>query len=59
MLYAEYKREMAGIETLETLSLSEAKNLDGVRIKFVVGQLLYFGSLLYAMQMCNDWHIDA
>ncbi|CAN7167100.1 hypothetical protein LJR161_000218 [Variovorax paradoxus] len=59
VLYAEYKREMAGIETLETLSLSEAKNLDGVRIKFVVGQLLYFGSLLYAMQMCNDWHIDA
>jgi hypothetical protein len=59
MLYAEYKREMAEIETLETLSLSEARNLDGVRIKFVVGQLLYFGSLLYTMQMCNDWHIDA
>uniref|UniRef100_UPI000D378DD4 hypothetical protein n=1 Tax=unclassified Variovorax TaxID=663243 RepID=UPI000D378DD4 len=57
-LYAEYKREMAGIETLETLSLSEAKNLDGVRIKFVVGLLLYFGSLLYTMHMCNDWNID-
>jgi hypothetical protein len=58
VLYAEYMREMAGIETLETLSLSEAKNLGGVRIKFVVGQLLYFGSLLYTMQMCNDWNID-
>lgn len=54
-LHMEYRREMARIESMECFSLADAEYLEGINVGFIMGQLLYFGSLLYTMQMCTQW----
>jgi hypothetical protein len=54
-LYAEYKRELAKLNVLEELSLSNTKVLARVEISTPIAELLYVGGLLFSIQMCWNW----
>lgn len=54
-LWAEYKRELAKLNILESFSLSDLPCFIGVNIATPIAELLYFGSLLFSIQMNSDW----
>lgn len=54
-LLREYKRELAKLNALEHFSLSQARHFEGVRIPTAIAELLYFGGILFTVQMHFDW----
>lgn len=59
VLLREYKRELAKLNALEHFTLSQARYFEGVRIPTAIAELLYFGGLLFTVQMYFDWGMDA